>query len=768
MFYCRNFPPICYIIMSHLKLNAFFTFLSIYCYIFLLSECLMFDGKVPPRIAEIRSNQTLMIGSKFKFLCYLESGTKPFKFEWFKNNQAILENKSPPSSSYTIKTNEDESMMSITAIDIDDEGIYSCSVRNDFGTDRKSIRLVVKVPPSWLVEPKDVHTNGKERYRLECKADGSPKPTIKWITSKGITIESEYLDVDKYRTANIDSYECVADNGVGEPLRKAVKVSFMVPVKFNEKFFSLKTKRGESARLECNATGDQPLSIQWTKNNVKLEKLGSNYEIIDTEIHTGIRSELFIQTTQSNDAAVYKCFAENEHGKDERTIRLEVVEVPGVAKNVHVKEVWSRTVSLAWSEPYSGNLPIQRYVIQFWRYQSGPHRLNEVLVSGSQTSYFLKDLTPGQSYELSIIAENEIGKGSSSTPISFVTGEEEPSAPPNDITVESMGPTTLRITWRSPPIENWNGDLKGYYIGYRRAQDNNSPFIYITMPIVKDFRHHTQSSPNSLSSSSSSSSASTKIRSSSSSSSAVKKEIHFHEYFLRQLNKGVEYKIVVKAYNSAGSGPQSHEIMATTFDGDLPPAFQLNVIDSTEETISLQWYQKLHGSSSALSSPSSIITSYTIHYRKEGEIKWKEVPISATLNVMGPTNDPNGHHQQSSLVNSNINNNNHHYHQLNSYSFVLENLDANVNYMIYVAAINRFGIGDPSNIATVHTQNGMSMISHEVVRRFNDANYYLEPMFVWPLLIAIVIIVLVLLVAYVFIRKTQNSNDNPCEFDFNS
>lgn len=115
---------------------------------------------------------------------------------------------------------------------------------------------------------------------------------------------------------------------------------------------------------------------------------------------------MFIQTTQSNDAAVYKCFAENEHGKDERTIRLEVVEVPGVAKNVHVKEVWSRTVSLAWSEPFSGNLPIQRYVIQFWRYQSGPHRLNEVLVSGSQTSYFLKDLTPGQSYELSIIGNN--------------------------------------------------------------------------------------------------------------------------------------------------------------------------------------------------------------------------------------------------------------------------------------------------------------------------------------------------------------------------
>lgn len=83
------------------------------------------------------------------------------------------------------------------------------------------------VPPSWIVEPKDVHTNKNEGGKVECKADGSPKPTIKWITSKGVTIESEYLDVNKYRSGNIDNYECVADNGVGEPLRKAIKVSFM-------------------------------------------------------------------------------------------------------------------------------------------------------------------------------------------------------------------------------------------------------------------------------------------------------------------------------------------------------------------------------------------------------------------------------------------------------------------------------------------------------------------------------------------------------------
>ena len=129
----------------------------------------------------------------------------------------------------------------------------------------------------------------------------------------------------------------------------------------------------------------------------------SSYEIIETNNDIGVKSELFIQTTHIKDAAVYKCFAENEHGKDEKVIKLEVVEVPGAPKNVHVKEIWSRTVSIVWSEPFNGNLPITKYTIQYWRYQNAPHRLHELSISGSQTSLFLKDLSPGQSYEMNII-----------------------------------------------------------------------------------------------------------------------------------------------------------------------------------------------------------------------------------------------------------------------------------------------------------------------------------------------------------------------------
>ncbi|GIY09031.1 down syndrome cell adhesion molecule-like protein 1 [Caerostris extrusa] len=44
------------------------------------------------------------------------------------------------------------------------------------------------------------------------------------------------------------------------------------------------------------------------------------------------------------------------------------------------------------------------------------------------------------------------------------------------------------------------------------------------------------------------------------------------EFFLTNLLKASDYSVVVKAYNSAGSGPPSHELYVRTLDGDLPPS----------------------------------------------------------------------------------------------------------------------------------------------------------------------------------------------------
>jgi hypothetical protein len=74
--------------------------------------------------------------------------------------------------------------------------------------------------------------------------------------------------------------------------------------------------------------------------------------------------------------------------------------------NVRVKEVWSRSANVFWSAPYSGNSPISEYTVQYWRHESAPHRLHELRVRSSETSALIKDLSPGLSYELSVVGMN--------------------------------------------------------------------------------------------------------------------------------------------------------------------------------------------------------------------------------------------------------------------------------------------------------------------------------------------------------------------------
>jgi len=52
------------------------------------------------------------------------------------------------------------------------------------------INLTIKliVPPVWIKEPIDVRVNSGDDMMIECLADGLPKPTIKWISSKGFDL----------------------------------------------------------------------------------------------------------------------------------------------------------------------------------------------------------------------------------------------------------------------------------------------------------------------------------------------------------------------------------------------------------------------------------------------------------------------------------------------------------------------------------------------------------------------------------------------------
>ena len=58
---------------------------------------------------------------------------------------------------------------------------------------------------------------------LKCSADGKPKPTITWTRLSDNTVITMPLIITGGK--NKESYRCTADNGVGNPLIKVVKIT---------------------------------------------------------------------------------------------------------------------------------------------------------------------------------------------------------------------------------------------------------------------------------------------------------------------------------------------------------------------------------------------------------------------------------------------------------------------------------------------------------------------------------------------------------------
>ncbi|XP_022238522.1 Down syndrome cell adhesion molecule homolog isoform X15 [Limulus polyphemus] len=496
--------------------------------------------------------------------------------------------------------------------------------------------LEVTAPLKWVNEPKDSSSTVGSFVKIECQASGYPTPQTTWKALKyGNVLSFSSIEensrlritpngtlwITKVQKEDAGSYVCEAQNGLSRPLSKTVSFSVFVPARFEEKFGVVTAQKGESARLQCDAQGDQPLSVTWSNSSNTLSKTsGSGYEIFETLTPKGINSELIIRETLPQDGAIYSCLAENEHGRDERKVKLLIQEVPSPPPGVSVREVWTRSSSITWLVPYSGNSPISNYIVQYWRDHKGTRRLNEKTVPSSQTFAMIKNLRPGTSYIVTITAENSVGKSLPSDPAMLTTGEEEPDAPPMDISVHAKGTNTITVTWKAPPRENWNGQLEGYYVGYR------------VIDLSETYSYETEQFSPSLE----------------------------HDHFLTNLMKGTKYGIIVKAFNAAGTGPPTQEILVSTLDGDLPASPKLYVQSTTRSTVTLKWN---------VDSPShASVTGYTVQYRRESG-RW---------------------HQATAVPSE------------NDY-YTVTGLQDETAYEFYVTAANKYGAGDPSEIITVIT-----------------------------------------------------------------
>lgn len=90
-------------------------------------------------------NVKLLAGQSFSVFCSAITGSKPLKFDWFRDSISISE------SNYKIQLfDESTSGLKISAVGINDAANYTCKVSNVFGSDSISTLLSIKSKTEFI------------------------------------------------------------------------------------------------------------------------------------------------------------------------------------------------------------------------------------------------------------------------------------------------------------------------------------------------------------------------------------------------------------------------------------------------------------------------------------------------------------------------------------------------------------------------------------------------------------------------------------------
>ncbi|XP_076334946.1 cell adhesion molecule Dscam1-like isoform X7 [Tachypleus tridentatus] len=633
-----------------------------------------------PEVQPFYFPEKIEIGNQIGVYCGLLKGTPPVQFSWLKNGRHL----SSEDGKLEFLNENDFSQLKIKTLDGSDIGNYTCVARNNAGISSYSAELLVKAPPFWKEQPKDTEAVLGQSASLQCGVGGYPRPKITWKKAYGsqskdfLIIHNEYkktilengtLVIDSLKEADEGVYTCEAANGVGDSIQTTVRLSVHAPPTVTSVKRRTSAKRGETAVIECEITGEQPLLVSWEKDGTKLTMPFTRFETYEEASGKGVKATLLISNVQRRDQGNYLCNVQNDYGSVKDVTALTVQEPPESPSDVKVISVNSRSAQVMWGAPSGISTSIKQYVMMFWKKSKVSGKLHQVSLLSSETSTLLRDLQPGNEYTVQILAENDVGRGDPSDPVTFETKEEEPEAPPVDVEVEALDSHTLQISWKPPPTDTWNGQLKGYHVGYK-VEGSTSQLAYETV---------------------------------------IKTNLREEKTLLRNLRPSTRYSVAVNAFNSAGDGPSSEELVTSTLNGDPPQSPEVKVKNVSQTSVTIMWSPRVESDAS--------VEQYVLEYVDTDQNK-NEFHAPGTRK-----------------------------------EYCIEGLESGQRYSIRVAAYNMFGRGDFSPSLVVITEGNARVPGYEPI--VHETPFYFRLYFVIPVVASITVILCVIVVAWACLKRAH-------------
>ncbi|XP_077296331.1 neurotrimin-like [Arctopsyche grandis] len=293
-----------------------------------------------PEFTDVIENITVPAGRSVKLACSVKN-LGSYKVAWmhFEQSAILTVHNHVITRNPRISVTHDKHrtwFLHITNVHEEDKGRYMCQIntataKTQFGY------LHVVVPPNIddSLSSSDVIVREGANVTLTCRANGSPKPTVKWkrddnakiAINKGYSVlewDGESLEMARISRLDMGAYLCIASNGVPPTVSKRIKVSVDFPPMLWIPHQLVGAPLAYNVTLEC-FTEAHPTSLNyWTREDGHMIHETKKYHmenIINSPSYK-THMKLTIANIQNSDYGTYKCVAKNPRGESDGTIRL--------------------------------------------------------------------------------------------------------------------------------------------------------------------------------------------------------------------------------------------------------------------------------------------------------------------------------------------------------------------------------------------------------------------------------------------------------------
>ncbi|RXN20887.1 roundabout -like protein [Labeo rohita] len=457
-------------------------------------------------------DQIVAQGRTASFPCETKGNPQPAVFWQKEGSQNLLFPNQPqqPNSRFSVSPSGD---LTITAVQRADAGYYICQALTVAGSILAKAQLEVtdvltdRPPPIIRQGPANQTLGVDSVALLRCHASGEPVPTISWLKD-GVSLLGKdarmslqdlgSLQIKGLRLSDSGIYTCVAASSSGE-----TSWSAFLEVKESGSLVVVKD-RDEN---ELPGPPSKPQVTDVTKNSVSLswqpglpgaspissyvieafsQSVSNSWQTVADHVKT---TQYTIKGLRPNTIYLFMVRAVNVQGLSDPSpmsepVRTQDISPPAqgvdhrhvqkelgeVIVRLHNPVVLSpTTIQVTWTVDRQSQF-IQGYRVLYRQMSGlsspGAWQTQDVKVP-SERSVVLSALKKGIVYEIKVRPYFNEFQGMDSESRTARTTEEAPSAPPQQVTVLTVGnqnSTSISISWDPPPAEHQNGIIQEYKV----------------------------------------------------------------------------------------------------------------------------------------------------------------------------------------------------------------------------------------------------------------------------------------------------------------